>query len=124
MSPINYKLYPGNWKEIRARILERAGNKCEQCGVPNYFVGKKGRDGVWYTEGQTHNMNSDCGYFLFGHYDNPFKMVRIVLTLSHTDHDISNNADDNLKALCQGCHLAHDRDLHTANAKKTREKKA
>lgn len=25
------KLYPKNWKEIRQKILERAGNKCEMC---------------------------------------------------------------------------------------------
>lgn len=26
-------LYPPNWKEIRARILKRAGDCCEDCGV-------------------------------------------------------------------------------------------
>jgi len=35
--PINYNLYPANWKtEIRPRILARAANKCECCGLPNY----------------------------------------------------------------------------------------
>ncbi len=31
--PCNYKLYPSNWKEIRERILKRAKNKCECCGL-------------------------------------------------------------------------------------------
>lgn len=33
--PENRKRYPANWKEIRAHILTRAGNKCEFCGIEN-----------------------------------------------------------------------------------------
>jgi len=33
--PINYHDYPANWREIRARILARAGNRCEKCGAAN-----------------------------------------------------------------------------------------
>lgn len=33
--PENRARYPANWKEIRARIQERAGDCCEECGVPN-----------------------------------------------------------------------------------------
>lgn len=34
--PIDYSKYPPNWKtEIRPRILNRANNKCECCGIPN-----------------------------------------------------------------------------------------
>ncbi|KKK85807.1 hypothetical protein LCGC14_2769540, partial [marine sediment metagenome] len=29
----NKNRYPDNWSEIRKRILERAGNKCELCGA-------------------------------------------------------------------------------------------
>ena len=31
--PENRELYPADWPEIRARILERAQNRCEWCGV-------------------------------------------------------------------------------------------
>ena len=41
IKPENRGRYPANWKEIRAAILERAGNKCEFCGIENYAV----RDG-------------------------------------------------------------------------------
>lgn len=34
--PIDYSKYPPDWQERRARILERAGNCCEQCGIRNY----------------------------------------------------------------------------------------
>jgi len=39
--PENKKRYPENWWEIRKRILEECGNKCEFCGVENKTV----RDG-------------------------------------------------------------------------------
>ena len=32
IKPENRKRYPANWKEIRARILERDGHQCAWCG--------------------------------------------------------------------------------------------
>lgn len=34
--PENKNRYPTNWAEIRTRILKRANNQCEECGVKNY----------------------------------------------------------------------------------------
>jgi 5-methylcytosine-specific restriction endonuclease McrA len=39
--PENKARYPKDWKQISLRIRERAGNKCEDCGVENYSI----RDG-------------------------------------------------------------------------------
>jgi hypothetical protein len=79
--PINYKNYPKNWKEIRAKVLERAGNKCEFCGVKNYehVQGKK-------------------------------RIYKVILTIAHLDHDPGNKNIklDRLAALCQPCHLKYD----------------
>lgn len=36
MKPENRDRYPRNWKAIRAAMLDRAGNRCEFCGVDNY----------------------------------------------------------------------------------------
>jgi hypothetical protein len=36
--PIDYKKYPKDWKQIRQRILERADNKCECCGLKNKTI--------------------------------------------------------------------------------------
>jgi 5-methylcytosine-specific restriction endonuclease McrA len=33
--PENKERYPDNWKDIRARILARAEDKCEECGAAN-----------------------------------------------------------------------------------------
>lgn len=38
--------------------------------------------------------------------------TRVVLASAHLDHDPGNNHPRNLAALCQRCHLAHDRPEH------------
>lgn len=118
--PFQKERYPSDWKEISLRIRERAGQKCEFCGVANGAVGARDKDGVWHDEDAIHHMNSDHGRELFGDFPD---MIKIVLTVMHLDHDTTNNADDNLKAGCQKCHLSYDAKHHAANAAKTRERK-
>jgi hypothetical protein len=36
------------------------------------------------------------------------RRTRVVLAAAHRDHDTSNNADTNLAAFCQRCHMIHD----------------
>lgn len=91
--PIDYSNYPDNWKtHIRPAILRRAGNDCEWCGIAN-GAGKIGSRGQLY---------------------------KVILTVAHLDHDLTNNDgmeggapalpldEANLVALCQKCHLGHD----------------
>ena len=40
----------------------------------------------------------------------------VVLTVAHLDHQPENVDPDNLRALCQRCHLAYDADHHRINA--------
>lgn len=42
----------------------------------------------------------------------------VVLTIAHLDQDVTNNADSNLAALCQRCHLNHDKWQHVASRRK------
>lgn len=46
--------------------------------------------------------------------------VRIVLTVAHLNHDPSDMREENLAALCQWCHLHHDRGHH-AETRATRK---
>lgn len=128
--PIDYKKYDPDWKSIRGRILDRACNRCEQCGLHNYAVGyrdKKGRfipnSGTFSCDASGRGKRSNGKplsyseakafadqYNESNEYKN--KYIVIVLTIAHLDHDIKNNADNNLKALCQRCHLRYDRDQH------------
>ncbi len=41
-------------------------------------------------------------------------MTRVVLAAAHLDSDPSNNRLKNLRALCQRCHMLHDRPYHLA----------
>lgn len=132
--PINYKLYPSNWQEIRQRILARDNNRCKTCKVQNGIAVFRG-----LLDGQEVYVTADMFVYRLsdgeclgnsGIYDvqpssgNPDqKAVKIVLTVAHLDHDIKNNKDENLAALCQLHHLRHDAQQHAGNARETRNKK-
>lgn len=99
---IDYKKYPKNWlTQIRPTILMRDGNHCKFCGVANgqkYLV-IHGKRILWTSEIEKKYWYS--------------KPKIVVLTVAHLDHDLSSNELDNLAALCQRCHLEHDRDQHS-----------
>ena len=105
--------YPEDWKQLRAMILERAHKACEctgQCGhehpggrcfVTNgdLIARDRQRPALWAHH--SHNgvcAGEDCGG------------VKVVLTVAHLDHVESNNDPENLRAMCQFCHLALDRE--------------
>ncbi len=130
--PINYKLYPSNWKtEIRPAILKRANNCCEECEVHNGDYGYRDKEGKFYAWYTIEDALENNGYDYFDHelkhcYDskgNPTKAIKIVLTIAHLDHNIENNDPSNLKALCQKCHLSLDHNQHRENARETIQKK-
>lgn len=102
--PVDYSKYPPNWlSEIRPRILERAKNKCECCGLLNgSFVHSFKEIGktVWrflFTPNEWTEKGEP-------------KLVKVVLTIAHLDHDETNHdvKDDRLKSMCQLCHLRYD----------------
>lgn len=99
IAPWNKHKYPANWKEIRVEILARAGNKCE--GSPLF-------PGCRAANGEAH----------------PETGSRVVLTIAHMDQNPENNDRENLRALCQRCHLRHDIKQHVANREKFRQWRA
>lgn len=128
---IDYKKYPPNWKtEIRPYILARAKNRCEFCKVKNYNVGLRGLNGRFYSGEYISEKLEKQGIDLWDDIlfhtlkkDGSVKWLKIVLTVAHLDHDLTNNNYDNLKALCQKCHLNYDHKHHMKNSRITRNKK-
>lgn len=49
--------------------------------------------------------------------------IQCVLTIAHLNHLPGDERDENLKALCQYCHLHHDLQFHMANSRRTRARK-
>jgi hypothetical protein len=111
--PIDYNKYPDNWlTEIRPRILNRACDKCENCGLENhsnvYSIklnvkenGKYKKRTIWFRSIEDAEREK---------IDGIVKTVKVILTIAHLDHDEENEniSDDRLKALCQLCHLRYD----------------
>jgi len=97
--PFDRSRYPADWEAISHHIrFTRAGGRCE--GSPVYPDCRA-------THGQPH----------------PVTGSRVVLTVAHLDHDTTNNAPSNLRAMCQRCHLTYDAKYHVANAARTRRRK-
>lgn len=78
--PVDYRRYPAHWHKLSRFIrFVRAGNRCEWCNAENY-------------------------------HPHPITGSKVILTVAHVhDKDPMNVEWDNLAALCQRCHLTHDR---------------
>lgn len=96
--------YPKNWKEISLRIRERSGGQCEcegECGLhrttpgPRRCIERNGEPAKW-------------------------AKGKVMLTVAHLNHVPEDCRDENLKAMCQRCHLRYDQPLHIQHAAETR----
>lgn len=112
-------LYPPDWREISHRIrFDRAKGRCERCGAPHLFY--RTRSGLIipprllevFHETMTMAEAAQLG----------FRLSRIVLTTAHLNHDPTDNREENLAALCQRCHLAHDQQHHWQSRRVNLEK--
>jgi hypothetical protein len=107
--PIDYSKYPPDWKERRQRILKRAKNKCETCGIKNYSIGYWVNN-KFITVKKALDVLEKTGKDLFENILVSKRPIKIVLTIAHLDHDEENFdvKDDRLRTLCQRCHLRYD----------------
>lgn len=118
--PENLARYPKDWPQIRERIRQRAGDKCENCGVPNGALIYRDEQGDWHEVGEEGKTYDRVLISRFWAESMGFKVVKIVCTTSHTNHIIEDCGDGNLKFLCQRDHLAHDAEHHAQTAYATR----
>jgi hypothetical protein len=125
--PENLARYPADWPQIVARIRQRAGNRCEQCGVQNRAIGGRLRDGTFLPaipeERMLRLVWPDPGSLSActdGRRTEVLRIIRIVCTTAHLDHTPENCADENLRFWCQRCHLRYDAEHHAQTAYQTR----
>lgn len=104
--PFNKNKYPKDWPAISKRIRERSGGQCEcegECGLhrthpgPRRCIERNGQPAKW-------------------------AKGTIVLTVAHMNHVEMDCRDENLKAMCQRCHLRYDQELHITNSYHTRKR--
>lgn len=128
--------YGREWRTItRPRILARAGDKCEECGAPNHQVVLRAYG--WWTPGGRAATEFKHGFArTVAFIQLPWRChqtlqtacfpretchwVGIVLTVAHLNHVAGDDRDENLKALCQWCHLNYDK-LHHKETRATRK---
>ena len=99
IQPENKDRYPKDWNVVSLRIRKRAKFICQ--GTPE-FPNCRAENG---------KPHPDTGSI-------------VVLTVAHMDQTPENCADDNLRALCQRCHLNWDRKQHQQNRIRNRHKDA
>ena len=126
IKPENKARYPKDWPQIRAAILERAGNQCEKCKAPNRtrIARGAGKDVDTYMLDNADVYCAESGQYLGRCRNSDYDLLRmtdVVLTIAHLDHVPENCAPENLLALCQRCHLRYDQQHHQANARATRK---
>ena len=120
--PIDYSKYHPKWKKISLFIRQhRAKNKCEWCGVPNGEIICRTPYSWYLPTIDTRDFIKVHGIKEYNKWmkDNglPEYYVKIILTVAHLDRNRNNNSFFNLAALCQKCHLNHDRSQHIRNRK-------
>lgn len=114
--PIDYSRYPSNWKtEIVPFVINRAGNKCEECGIGNGDIAtsipmKVCIDGKYKIKRFWVTNESDIVRMKKFSLGGEVKTITVVLTIAHLDHDEENHdvSYDRLSAMCQYCHLNYD----------------
>lgn len=135
IKPENAARYPKDWPQISRDAKERAGWKCQHpgCTARQYSIGIWHRpDGgahQWaeqYEPGATYaeaRQTAAEAWWEVQHLGGD-KLVVIVLTVAHLNHQPEDCRPENLAAMCQRHHLAYDHDHHRANAQATRRAKA
>lgn len=108
-------LYPIDWPELSRLIrFGRAKGRCEACGRPHGRDVRHAGDGTWWDEDAS-TWRSGTGKVLRRPAPADVAallLTRVFLATAHLDHDPGNSDPKNLKALCQRCHLGHDRAEH------------
>ena len=110
-------LYPRAWRELSHRVrFERARGQCQGCGRPHLTRLRCLPDGRWFDEAAKTWRDRRGRPARSPDLVEAIRLrtTRVVLAAAHLDSDPTNNRLANLRALCQRCHMLHDRPYHLA----------
>ena len=119
--------YPIDWPQLSHSIrFRRAKGRCEHCGRPHGEIVHHLGDGRWYDQeserwrdGQGRRVRTNLPAPAHLPAEIPAFVTQVYLSCAHLDHDVGNNDAGNLAALCQRCHMMHDRPHHLARRRIT-----
>ena len=109
--------YPIDWRQISHWVrFVRARGCCEVCGRPHGTAVKHLGDGRWWDEAQQ-AWRDGRGRRVPSRAvtkSAPVRTTRVFLAAAHLDHDPGHcgHRHRNVRAMCQRCHLLHDRPEH------------
>ncbi len=109
----NKDLYPPNWPEIRDLVRQRSHGRCEKCGIRDGAIGYRDERG---------DFNECEGLAVEVAIVDGYKIIKIVLTVAHLDHDPTNNDLNNLRHWCQQCHNRYDAPVRARGIRMRRRK--
>lgn len=125
--PMDRSEYPTDWDTIAAAVRDRSLGRCEcrgECGIDHE------RDPIVWDDFEGDDPLDHSPRCLAEHgRGHPVTSSRVVLTAAHlwrgpcaAHHKAGVKCGDasHLKAMCQRCHLAYDREQHVANARRNR----
>lgn len=127
-------LYRGpKYRAWRKALVERSGDKCEQCKKPNGIdvhthtpLNVLGLRMAWRFPGSStwidqlgHRVYRLTHLGALKRMGTP-RQIKVVLTAAHLNHVAGDDRVENGKMLCQWCHLHYDQAVHQVHAKETR----
>lgn len=112
--------YPLDWPELSHSIrFRRAKGRCDHCQRPHGKLICVFNDGRWYDpeavcwrDGKGRRLRTNLSDPEALPVELGHSWTKVAIACAHLDHDLSNNTSTNLAALCQRCHLLHDRPEH------------
>jgi hypothetical protein len=107
--------YPLDWPQLSCWVrFERASGICEHCGRRHGTLVACLKDGRWYDDGSGAWRDGRGRRTRLPSPDElrHTRFTKVILSAAHLDNDPSNSAPRNLAALCQRCHIIHDRPQH------------
>lgn len=109
--------YPIDWPQVSQWVrFVRARGRCERCGRPHGETVSRLDDGRWWDDAQAIWRDGSGGKAPSPApgTDAGVRTTKVVLAAAHLDHNPSHcgRKHRNIRALCQRCHLLHDRAEH------------